>query len=201
MSPGPSAFWALLALGAVGLAGVALASDSWEETGGAEDTEPDLKVTNMQGTVRDRLGEFFTWEEVTRTSHDLPNDMPVDAKLRFQVLHDTVLDPLRRHLGRSVEISSGFRSDAVNRAVGGSSTSRHLTGEAADLKVSGLSPEAVAATILALGLPVDQVIDEGGWTHVGIALNRAMRRRYQRLAVVAGRKTYPDHTPNPALAV
>lgn len=193
----------LLLLGVVGVFGVAAIAwaSSDEETGGPEDAEDTLEVTAMSGTVRAELGEFFTWAEVTRTSTNLPNAIPDDAKLRFQVLHDTVLLPLRRHLGKAVRISSGYRSDAVNRAVGGDSTSRHRTGEAADIKVDGLSPEAVAATIRKLGLPIDQVIEETTWTHVGIALNRAMRGRYQRLVIIDGERKYPDHIPNPALAV
>lgn len=46
-----------------------------------------------------------------------------------------VLDPLREKYGKPIHVSSGYRSSAVNRSVGGSMTSQHLKGEAADIYV------------------------------------------------------------------
>ncbi len=47
-----------------------------------------------------------------------------------------------------IVINSGFRSEAVNKAVGGSATSNHLTGCAADIRVSGIEQLVRYATIL-----------------------------------------------------
>lgn len=81
-----------------------------------------------------------------------------------------VLQPLRDYLKKPVLISSGYRSPAVNRAVGGASTSAHMTGRAADIHVPGLTTAQLVNKIHGLGLPIDQVIDEfGSWVHVGIA--------------------------------
>src|SRR5690606_11146330 len=77
------------------------------------------------------------------------------------------LDPLREAIGRPVNVSSGFRNEAVNRLVGGSKTSQHRFGEAADINVPGMSVTEVIAKIKELKLPFDQVIDEfGSWVHV-----------------------------------
>lgn len=171
--------------------------DQFEETGGLEPDDETLEPVIMSGKPRSRPGEFFSWDEVTRTSRG-PNPMPDDAKLRFEVLHDEILDPLRRHLKRPVNISSGFRSPAVNKAVGGSKTSRHLTGEAVDIKVNGVSPEAVAATIVALGLPYDQVIWYDSWVHVGI---RVVEGNRGETMFSPSAKTYIDRVPRRELAV
>lgn len=188
---------ALLGLGVVALAG---AGGRIRDTGGREPDDPDLSEDyEMSGFLRDKLSDYFQWAEFERTSTGLPNVPPDAARLRFQVLHDTVLLPLRLRTQRRITITSGFRSPEVNRKVGGSSTSRHMTGEAVDIKVEGLSPEAVAATVRKLNLPVDQVIwYAAGWTHIGIRVAEENRGQYLYKGSGDG---YPPRIPNPALAV
>lgn len=55
-----------------------------------------------------------------------------------------VLQCIREHFGRPVHITSGYRTAAHNAAVGGSKSSQHLLGRAADLWVEGTTVEAVA---------------------------------------------------------
>ncbi|MFA5345830.1 MAG: D-Ala-D-Ala carboxypeptidase family metallohydrolase [Candidatus Omnitrophota bacterium] len=56
----------------------------------------------------------------------------------------TLLQQLRDTLGKSVRITSGYRTASYNKKCGGISTSHHLTGKAADIRVSGLSPLELA---------------------------------------------------------
>ena len=121
-----------------------------------------------------RLGAHFTLRELTVSSKasalGLDNAPPPEAVRRLGLLVERVLDPLRSALGRPVRVTSGYRSPAVNAAIGGSRTSQHMTGEAADIKVEGVSAPDLAAAIVRLGLPVDQVIwyapERGGHVHV-----------------------------------
>lgn len=118
-----------------------------------------------------KLGKYFTLEEMTRSQtaarRGLPNQPTAKQLESLKALVRNVLDPLREALGRPVNISSGFRSEAVNKAVGGSSSSQHRYGEAADIVVPGLTVEQVVARIRSLNLPFDQLIDEfGSWVHV-----------------------------------
>lgn len=61
-----------------------------------------------------------------------------------------VLQKIREHFGKAVVISSGYRTENHNKAVGGAACSRHLYGMAADIKVSGVQPAEVAAYAEAL---------------------------------------------------
>ena len=57
----------------------------------------------------------------------------------------SVLQKIRTHFGKSVTITSAYRTPAKNKACGGSPYSQHLYGRAADVKISGVSPKKVAA--------------------------------------------------------
>lgn len=54
-----------------------------------------------------------------------------------------MLEAVRAKFGAPVTITSGYRSPSWNAKVGGAKASRHLTGEAADIRVAGVSPRAV----------------------------------------------------------
>lgn len=74
------------------------------------------------------------------------SNMPADEELlavlnNINALVNNVLDPLRARIGRPVIITSGYRSQRVNELVGGSKTSQHLTGKAADFHVQGYTPQ------------------------------------------------------------
>jgi hypothetical protein len=83
-----------------------------------------------------------------------------------------VVQPVRDHFGPTI-ITSGYRSPALNEAIGGSSTSQHSKGEAVDLEVLGVSTAEVCEWIAA-NTNFDQLILEfytpgdtnSGWVHV-----------------------------------
>jgi zinc D-Ala-D-Ala carboxypeptidase len=91
----------------------------------------------------------------------------------MKALCDVVLEPLRQHFGFPVQVLSGFRCHALNAAVGGSTTSQHTLGEAADIRIRGVKNEDIWMYI-SLNLNFDQVIAEklkendgnAGWIHV-----------------------------------
>lgn len=74
------------------------------------------------------------------------NNIPEDAQLsqvlgNIKALVSNVLDPLRAMIGRPIIITSGYRSRQVNELVGGSKTSQHLSGRAADIHVQDYTPQ------------------------------------------------------------
>jgi len=66
-------------------------------------------------------------------------------------------------------VNSAFRSKAVNDSVGSKDTSQHRTGCAADIRIPGMTPDAVVRALMASKLPYDQLIKEfDAWTHISI---------------------------------
>jgi len=116
------------------------------------------------------LSEHFTLEELTHTSHRQFDNTPNEAETanlqrlaEFLEQVKTVLD------GKPVMINSGFRSKQVNDSVGSKDTSQHRIGCAADLRVPGMTPDAVVRAVIAAGLPFDQIIREfDAWTHISV---------------------------------
>ena len=117
-----------------------------------------------------KLTENFTLEELTVTDHRLldntPNAGEIENLRRLAVFLELVKDRLG---GRPIMVNSAFRSKAVNDAVGSRDTSQHRLGCAADIRVPGMTPDAVVRAVLASGLAYDQVIREfDRWTHLSI---------------------------------
>ena len=82
------------------------------------------------------LSEFTASQTATRWMLD--NTPGPDASAAMKLLCRKVLEPVREHFGKPVRISSGFRSEAVNRALRGSRNSQHVLGEAADFEITGI---------------------------------------------------------------
>ena len=121
------------------------------------------------------LSENFTYEELTHTDHREYDNTPSDAEMANLVRLAAFLEQVKEVLGgKPIMINSAFRCAEVNKAVGSSDKSQHRHGCAADIRVPGMTPDEVVQTIIASGLPYDQIIREfvtptgGGWTHVSI---------------------------------
>lgn len=56
-----------------------------------------------------------------------------------------ILQKIRNHFGKSVTITSAYRTPGKNKACGGTTYSQHLYGKAADIKIQGVAPKTVAA--------------------------------------------------------
>ena len=73
---------------------------------------------------------------------NIPSDEELLAVLNnINALVNNVLDPLRAMIGRPIIITSGYRSKRVNELIGGTKTSQHLSGKAADIHVQGYAPQ------------------------------------------------------------
>ena len=133
----------------------------------------------------DMLSAHFSLAELCVSStaarlqiSNLPTSTAHRANLAW--LAGTVLEPLRALCGNvPITVTSGYRSLAVNTAIGGSATSDHMQGLAADLYVSGLSNEDVAVLLAGPGgasIPFDQVIVERHTGHLHIGAGPRQRR-------------------------
>lgn len=133
-----------------------------------------------------RLSDHFTLEEMTRSGtairrglDNTPDGVVVD-NLRALCLN--VLEPLRRRYG-AIIITSGYRSEAVNKAVGGSRLSQHMRGEAADIYIGSEEKGVKYADYIIRHTDFDQLILEPigqlpkRWLHVSYTRRRANRHK------------------------
>lgn len=134
-----------------------------------------------------QLGPHFWLSEFVRSSKALRKGIPNDPSSKhieeLRSLVVKLLEPLRREFG-SISIESGFRTLKTNIEIGGSESSVHMDGRAADIV-----PMAPGVTLKMLvdwmikqdKLLFDQVIFEGTWVHVG---HESPRGGYRRQALM-----------------
>jgi hypothetical protein len=112
----------------------------------------------------------FTLAELTTTSHRQFDNTPNEAETANLQRLAEFLEQVKEALdGKPIMINSGFRSKQVNDSVGSKDTSQHRIGCAADIRVPGMTPDAVVRAVIAAGLPYDQIIREfDAWTHISV---------------------------------
>lgn len=141
------------------------------------------------------LTKHFTLAEMmksqTAARRGLRNVPGPDAVAALRLLCEKVLEPIREHFARPVIVTSGYRAPAVNKAIGGSASSQHCFGMAADFTVPGVSNIDLCRWIMR-NMKYDQLIyefGESGWVHVSY---RDGNLRHQELTAkrVAGKVKY-----------
>ena len=121
-----------------------------------------------------KLSQHFTLEELTfsQTASRLSiNNEPGQEELGNLKGLANFLEVIRMKIGEPIFVSSGFRSERLNDKIGGSRTSAHMEGRAADIVAPNFgTPRELAELIVALDLEFDQVILEfDRWVHVAVA--------------------------------
>ena len=130
-----------------------------------------------------RVRKNFLLSEFTNSSTakrlDIDNE-PTKKHLRnLQHTVDFLLQPLRDAIG-PIRISSGYRSKALNRAIGGSSKSQHCKCEALDLQfweMGQMNNKVIYDWILESGIEFDQMINEFDFSWIHISLVKKGNRR------------------------
>ena len=85
------------------------------------------------------------------------------------------LQPIRDLIKKPMIITSGFRCSKVNFFAGGAINSQHLTGQAADFVIKGMTPKEIIEIIKNSNIEYDQLIDEKTWVH--ISFNKGNNRK------------------------
>lgn len=150
--------------------------------------------------------KYFTISELLKSDTAIKNRIWNGANREVEdnliALVAAVLDPLREKYGNAIHVSSGYRCPAVNKAKGGSLTSQHMNGEAADIYVDAGAKGnfEIGKLIVQLG-NFDQVIFENvgandllpQWIHV--SWKRQGYNRHQIRKKLKGSNNYPLLTP------
>jgi hypothetical protein len=124
------------------------------------------------------------------------SNMPTPEHIEnLKLLAANIFEPIRAHFGVPIHISSGYRSEELNRAIKGSRTSQHCKGEAVDIDMDGTSiSNAQVFDFISDNLKFDQLIWEFGtndnpsWVHVSYAAG-GNQRGLKLKAVQRGTKT------------
>jgi hypothetical protein len=125
----------------------------------------------MQLSANFSLHEMSKSETALRMGFD--NTPTKEAEAHLKLLCDNILQPVRNHYGKGVKINSAYRSPESNAAVGGSKTSDHCKGMAADIEIPGVA-NADLAEYIKNNYKFTQLILEfytpgipdSGWVHV-----------------------------------
>lgn len=130
--------------------------------------------------------KYFTFDELSRsdtaTRLNIDNTPSSSARSNLAALTDNILDPLREAWGKPITVNSGYRCPALNKAVGGSATSQHMSGQAADITTGNKVDNArLFQLVQYLGLPFDQLIDEQGFAWIHISYSPRHRRQVLKL--------------------
>ena len=130
--------------------------------------------------------KYFTIKELckssTATQRGINNSPNSEIVCNLEQLVDNILDPLREVYGKPIIVNSGYRCQALNKAIGGSKTSHHLTGLAADITGSSKDENKKLFELAQkLKLPFDQLIDEKKFSWVHISVSKKPRRQILHL--------------------
>ena len=133
------------------------------------------------------LSKNFTLAEMTAsqtaTRHGIDNSPSAAHLANLRRLVTELLQPLRDALGHVISVSSGYRSPTLNTRVGGSATSAHSIGMAADINARSYGDARQLAIFIRDWLvknkiPFDQLILEfGTWVHIGLMSRTGQQRR------------------------
>lgn len=134
-----------------------------------------------------KLTPNFTLEELTHS--DMAKRLGLDNTPSKEVEANLVrlarmLEEVRKVLGRPIHVNSAYRSLEVNGKIGSKPNSQHTIGCAADITVSGLTPDNIVKEILKTNIEFDQLIREfNSWVHISIPNKFADKPRKQVLII------------------
>ena len=153
-----------------------------------------------------KLSEHLDLAEVTRSDMAKRkgiSNMPTPEHIEnFKKLAQNIFEPIRKHFGVPIMISSGYRSKALNTAIGGSLTSQHCTGEAIDIDMDGTANGVTNKMVFDYikgNLNFDQLIWEFGtkdapdWVHVSFESTGKQRKQILKATKVNGKSTYKPY--------
>jgi zinc D-Ala-D-Ala carboxypeptidase len=151
-----------------------------------------------------QLSKHLSLAEVTRSEsakrNGISNQPTAEHLENFKKLAEKVFEPIREHFKVPIHISSGYRSLALNKKIGGSSSSQHCSGEAIDIDMDGTSiTNKQVFDFIKQHLEFDQLIWEFGttsnpdWVHVSYESTGKQRKQVLRAIKQGGKTVYAPY--------
>ena len=144
-----------------------------------------------------KLSENLELSEVIRSESAKRlgvNNTPTAEHIEnLKVLAEKIFQPIRDHFGVPIRISSGYRSAALNKKIGGAKVSQHLSGEALDLDNDNTSiTNKEIFDFIVENLDFDQAINEFdySWVHVSYTTKRKNRKQILKAIKQNGKTVY-----------
>ena len=137
------------------------------------------------------ISKYITYDEAVTSQTairkgiaNVPNN---EQLINMQLVGIRVFDVVRDHFGTPLRVSSFFRNEATNKAVGGSSTSQHVKGQAIDIQGTGKVTNKMIFDYIKENLDYDQLIWEYGtdqnpaWVHVSYVSKEKNRKQILKI--------------------
>ena len=148
--------------------------------------------------MKDNISKHISYDEATKTSLNLDNTPNADQLENMKQIAEHVFEPLRIWAGEPIRVNSMFRSEAVNKAIGGARNSQHCAndGSAIDMDATGKKTNADLFNYIRENLDFDQLIWEfgddknPGWVHVSFCHKRKNRKQVLRAGKVGMKTKY-----------
>lgn len=126
--------------------------------------------------------KYFSIKEMTKsntaTARGIDNTPDQTITDNLTKLIEAVLDPLREWYGKPIIVNSGYRCEALNKAIGGAKSSQHMLGEAADITAGSKEENEELFNYIKDNLEFDQLINESdfSWVHVSYREGRLRKQ-------------------------
>ena len=153
-----------------------------------------------------KISEHLELSEVIRSEQAKRmgvSNMPTAEHIEnFKKLAENVFEKIRNNFRVPIHISSAYRSEALNKAIKGSSSSQHCKGEAIDIDMDGSSNGVTNKMVfdyIYKSLEFDQLIWEYGndsnpdWVHVSYSSSKPQRKQALKCTRVGGQPHYEPY--------
>ena len=138
--------------------------------------------------------KYFTLQELVRSEtaakKGIDNTPSFEVVEHLTALTERILEPMRAAYGKAIKVSSGYRCEKLNAAVGGVKGSAHTRGDAADLQAADMAgfKKFVREWLISQRIKFDQCIIENSgkveWIHISIyAANGSQRGQIFKMTV------------------
>jgi zinc D-Ala-D-Ala carboxypeptidase len=151
--------------------------------------------------ISKHISEKEATKSITALRLGIANTPNGTALANMKLLAEKIFEPLREYVGGPIKINSMFRSEALNKQIGGSSRSQHCQGNAMDMDdIYGYKTNKEMFHFIKENLDFDQLIYEFGneenpdWVHVSYVDKEKNRNKILKAVRDKGKTMYVDIT-------